>query len=758
MLETARLTFCTHPEQCSQSDGTCNLEYDGPAEGADLSPMSVRIVLTAAGEQISFGQRTLNMTLEHLLEQTPMLSADVAEDVLGRWLWGENQQALSLYRKALEQSESIPPRVRVEVCGPAGVRFPDCPVEALLGDPLNPVALARSVRKPENPLSIQVGRHLPPAGAWKVAPISLLARQVLPGKREAAREYDAMARRRLPSIELLDVRYAANLPRLRTHLERIADETVQVLHIIADAEQTGSRLRFSEGVLEARELASCLAEGGYSELQLVVLSAPGSLTGTSDIAWELMEHVPVPAVLVFQGQPSVKTGILPFVENLYSNLAISNPVDVAVMRARNSLRESPQASAADVLAPVLYVRRDETPPAIRPGDATVEAILAAADALAEAQELCEDPAVMPLVSNIPAILSQTHRRLAEISGEQIESIRRARRDELRLIQEEAGRREPTYTFSGAVAEQFMRVLQLPPSPATGSNSTPAEGPDGIDWCRGLRRAQGTSDVRISACPGPRKCMAPAAEPLRAKVSPMDAQEDEFALVITRDRGFEMDEDALGDAAVIDVTRWVPFVSGAYGTAAAGKRFFEQLARNLASAVAQLIRELLMFHFRESLGRADEYSAIPPGLDFDTLLRNGLLGVGVDVEDIPPSHHTERPWPDYTYLLDSPSERAQVLCVLRPSPDGELAGEDADYLRSFCETEYGRGTNLHIIYLDPWAAGGVVRWEPQEPFATSTSPSWIWDQLPRAMSEGRQQMLGRLWEWWIGALPPEENNG
>ncbi|NLJ36316.1 MAG: hypothetical protein GX358_08865 [candidate division WS1 bacterium] len=49
------------------------------------------------------------------------------------------------------------------------------------------------------------------------------------------------------------------------------------------------------------------------------------------------------------------------------------------------------------------------------------------------------------------------------------------------------------------------------------------------------------------------------------------------------------------------------------------------------------------------------------------------------------------------------------------------------------------------------------WQPAHAFAPSGTPSWVWDQLPRAITEYRGLLLDRLWEWWIGALVLEHDS-
>ncbi|MFO7946963.1 MAG: hypothetical protein R6V19_09115 [Armatimonadota bacterium] len=758
MLEAVRITICFGSGRCSQyGDDKCSYEYDGPPCDGDVAQISARFILDTGAQWLDLGERTLDMTLEHILEQTPMLSPDVSEDVVGQWLWGDNTEALTVYRRAVEDADVLPPRVAVHTCGGRPFTFPGCPLEALMGEALNPLALARYVPEPPNPLSPHVGQHVPPVGVWRVAPISLLPRHVLPAERQAASEYDAIVRRRLPSIELTDMRYAATADRLQAQLAHIAEQSVQVLHVIGKADRDSPRLVLPQGTVSAGEFAAGLTNGGFSELQLIFLSTPGSPTAGCEFAEQLMQHLPVGAVITCQGQPAVKTGILPFVERFYATLGTSKPVDVAVARARTYLRESSGASTADVLAPVLYMRGDREPVAIRPGDAIVESILAASDALTTAREIFEDPAIMRLVSNIPAILAQTHNRLSAISSEQIDSIRRARRDEARFMRHQMSETDTSYTFSGAVAEQLQKVLRLPPSPSTGREGLRPMGPDGVNWRAVLQNTAASGAVTIHRAPGPRRCLSHRDTVVRADIATPDEVPTEGHILLKRAFDDEPGETGQADTAVIDIRRWVPFVAAGPETNIPARQFFEQLARDIASAAAGVIRELLTFHFRETLGRSD-YGSVPPGLDLTHLLHSGLLAVGVRLEDESPQHHHDRPWPDFTYLVHSPDEDAWILIALRPSAGGELADEDQAYLQEFCEREYGRGRNLHVIYVDPWPAAGVREWEPQEPFASPSRPSWVWDQLVRSMDESRHQALQRLWEWWIGALPPEGENG
>ncbi|MFP3903268.1 MAG: hypothetical protein ACLFWB_03385 [Armatimonadota bacterium] len=758
MLEAVRLTICLGAGRCSQyGQQECNYQYDGPAHDGDIAPMSARFILDTGSQWMDLGERTLDMTIEHILEQTPMLSPDVSEDVVGQWLWEDNTEALTAYRRALEDAEIIPPKLAVRVCGARPFWFPDCPLEALMGDALNPLASARYVPEPDESLSPHVGRHVPPVGVWRVAPVSLLPRHVLPAERQAASEYDAIIRRRLPSIELADMRYAASPNRLQAQLERIAEQTVQALHVIGEADGEKPRLLLPQGRISAREFAHSLSDAGFSELQLVFLSTPGSATGACQFAQRLMQYLPVSAAITYQGEPTVKSGILPFVERFYASLGTSKPVDVAVARARTYLRESSQASTADVLAPVLYMRADREPVAIRPGDAIVESILAASDALTTAREIFEDPAIMRLVSNIPAILAQTHNRLSAICSEQIESIREARRDEARLMRHQISETDTSYTFSGAIAEQLQKVLRLPPSPSTGREGIRPTGPVEVDWKLVLGRAAGSAAVDIHQPPGPRRCLSSRDTIVVARIATPEEVPDDGHLLMKQEFNDDLEQDHQPDTAVIDVRSWVPFVVSGPEPNTPARQFFEQLTRDIASAAAGLIRELLTFHFRETLGR-DDYASMPPGLDLTRLLHSGLLAVGVRLEDATPEHHRDRPWPDFTYLFHSPDEDAWVLVVLRPSADAELADEDRAYLQDFCEREYGRGRNLHVIYMDPWPVSGVREWEPGESFASPSRPSWVWDQLVRTMDESRQQALQRLWEWWIGALPPEGENG
>ncbi len=757
MVDDVRFIICVGNGALGPETGRAARNDTAPSlEVGDITPVSARLLMQVGKTEVDLGLRPLDMTFAALLEQTPLLMPDAAEDIFTQWLWGDNREAARLYRSGLEESAYLPPRVVWRMEGDAAIRFPDLPVEALLGECRNAPAVYREVDACEAPLSRSMGRYPPPVGSWRVAPVSLIPRHLLPGQRDASREYDAIVRRQLPTLEVLDTEYALTSDRLAQLLIRLGEANVQVLHLIAGRSQDELQLPLQDGPITALRFAEMMSAGDWSELQLVVMSAQQQEGGSCGLAWSLMKMLPIPATICFQGMASPDTCVLPFVEQFYSALGVGRGVDEAVRHARVAMCESGEAGTADVLSPALYLRKDEDVPRIRPGDPGVEGILAAADAIAVARGIFEDPAVFQLAENIPAAVAGIHSRLTSIGRQHIARLRQNRDKQQRLVRHARDRTLQTYTASAAVADQLKTVLDMAPAPAGGEAGMPPAAPPGLDWVWVLRQTQDTGTITPAPSRG-RLLHAPRAEPLWVTIEQQQATA-RVRLALCRAVEPIAFEDRGVCSAVFNISQWPPRLAAVQCIAEEDGAHLTQLERDLASASAAAVRRILRFHFRQLLTESQAMASFPGGLDCAELLRGGLRSLGIRAQDLPLPDECSADWPQGVHLLEDLDEHKCFLVALRPIPGGDMA-ENGDWervrrcWRAICE-ERGTGS---VVYLDTWPTAEAAFWEPAQIIEPSGTTSWVWDQLARAVGEYRQLLMQRLWEWWIGALPPENDN-
>ncbi len=740
----------------------------GASHVAGITCPDANLLMRIGDTEIDLGLRPLNMTLEKLLAETPLLVPDAAEEIFGQWLWGQNTKAAALYRQALEDSVDLPPRVTWRVRGATTLGFPDLPVEALLGDGVNAPAVSRQVAECAEPVSTSVGKYLPPIGHWRVAPVSLLSRHLLPQTRDPSQEYDAIARRRIPTLEVLDIEYAVTRRRLARLLNRLGAAHVQVLHLIAGRRLDAAGLLLEDAILTATGLAEMLSEGDWNELQLIVISAaqPGS-AGSCNLPWTMMELLPLQAVICFQNTAAVKTCVLPFCELFYGALGAGYAIDAAVSRARTTMRDSGEAGAADVLSPVLYLREGEQTPAIRSGDRGLEGVLVATEAIAAARDVFDDPEVLQLDGQAPVALSQIHSRLTSIIEEQMADLRDRRAQHLRALRHEAGRAAPTYTASSAVAQQLDNVLNMAPAPAEGISGRPPLGPPGLHWWWLLEYIHGDeAEITLGAFPGPRKLYQ--FDELRTWATIQHRDRPSPVHVALSLRPWEIvfaPQD--GPRATCDMSRWpLPLIS-VEDANEEETACFSRLERDLASGAAQVIRRLLRTHFRSVLTDQPARPHFPHGISPGDLLRGGLTGLGLRIQDVEPTTHNDVMWPWGVHLFEDLDADIRVLAILRQSPGDEIPAadtpanespDDADawqVVRDFWQSASDAGDSLALVCLDVWPISGTVFWQPAHPVAPDSRPSWVWDQLPQAIDEYRDLLLQRFWEWGIGALRVEK---
>ena len=116
------------------------------------------------------------------------------------------------------------------------------------------------------------------------------------------------------------------------------------------------------------------------------------------------------------------------------------------------------------------------------------------------------------------------------------------------------------------------------------------------------------------------------------------------------------------------------------------------------------------------------------------------------------------WPRGAYLLEDLDERTYCLVILRPSANRDDSdGDTWEQIAAYWEQTYGQHGGGCAVYVDVWPSVSAQFWQPAHAFAPSGTPSWVWDQLPRAITEYRGLLLDRLWEWWIGALVLEHDS-
>ena len=483
MYPTVRFTICMNGGTCGQCNHAAALQAaDAPA----IAPLSARVYMEIGSQRVELGLRQLRMTVSDLLAESPVMVPTVSEEVFSRWLWEGDATAARHYQDALADAREIPPRIAWRVCVPRGVPFPGVAVEALAADPISTPLIYREGPATPRQAHSDVSKYVPPVGSWTVAPVSLIPRSLLPQERDAAVEYDAIVRQQLPPLDVLAVEYAPSEQRFRGVLSSLGGANVHVLHLIGDVTPDGSSLVLEGGRLDVAELAELLHETGWPELQTVVVSAAGPGDAAATFTWRLMTLTPLPGAVCFQGSPRLRQCVLPFVERLYGALGAGRGLDDAVGSARLRLLELSDTDTADVIAPVLYLRAGSEPPAIHVGDRGLEGILAAADAIGMARDIFEAPDVLQIAENVPATVSQLHRRLIGVGEAQMLRLRENRRLSEMVLREEADRAGPTYTLPSVVAEQLRRVLKMAPSPAPGADGLPPASPPAMDWTLVLR--------------------------------------------------------------------------------------------------------------------------------------------------------------------------------------------------------------------------------------------------------------------------------
>lgn len=751
MYSSVEFTICVGGGTCQECTGVAS-QGSALHISADVSPIGAEITMRIAGREVSLGTRPLNLTLNDILDQTPSLVSDAADDAFSAWLWRDNVDAPRLYREALEHSEEFPPRVAWRLCAPPGVSFPNLPVEAMLGDRMNAPVVFRQVEQLTEPLSQSVGRFLPPIGVWNVAPVSFMPHKLLPQLRDVMAEYDAIVRRRMPTVEVLDVEYAFTRDRLRRYLRKAGETSIQVLHIMADIDRRTGRLKVTDGTLTAAELASMFVGANWSELQTIVISAFCDGGAASTIAWELLQMLPVSSAVAFQGELDLRNALYPFMETFYGALAAGLPIDNAVARARMGLRESDDVGTADVLAPVLFMRGDREPAEIRIGDPAVESILAATHTIAGVRESLEHPDVVRIAENMPESIARIHTDLQDIGQEHIDRLRRMREQSDRVLREAITTSTPAYSATAAIAGQLRKVLDMAPAPAPATSGAAPAPPPGIDWtCVVHRASRHIGLTKPAFIPG----ISTIDEAMRCRrgfTITTDADGASYRLCVPDT--FRPEPDAYHKPdAVADIHIWPPSIDVVEYASQDQVAFCAGFERLLASAAAATVRDILTFHFALLLGQ-QQPQLCPAGFAPDGLLRGAFHTLGIRVEDVSLPIAPALPCPPQVYLLRDLDEGCRILTVMRTGPEAQAEGPEWDALQDFLQTVDNDVAPDGAMFLDPWPAHGVEKWLTDSPLARTPPTSWVWNQLPQAASDYRLRLTKRLWEWWIGALPPE----
>jgi hypothetical protein len=751
----ATVQFTIHIENMPHPKHDSAAGLTSASHVAGITPPHARLFMHIGDTQIDLGVRPLDMTLEALLAETPLLVPDAAEDIFGQWLWGRNTKAAALYRQAIEDAGDDPPRVTWQVRGADVLDFPDLPVEALLGDGVNPPAVSRQVAKSTQHLSTSVGKYLPPIGQWRIAPVSLLSRNVLMQTRDPSQEYDAITRKRLPTLEVLDIEYAVTRARLTALLSRLGAAHVQVLHLIAGRRINAAGLLLEDAFLTASGLAEMLSEGDWNELQLIVVSVAQTGTGGNcSFPWAIMELIPLQAAICFQDNAAVNTCILPFCELFYGALGAGYAIDAAVSRARTAMRDSGEFGAADVLSPVLYLREGEEAPAIRSGDRGLEGLLVATEAITTARDVFDDPEVLQLDGQVPVALSQIHARLTNVIEQQMAHLRDRRAQHLRALRHEVHRAAPTYTASSAVAQQLNSVLDMAPAPAEGGSGRPPLGPPAFHWWWLLRHIY-RDEAKVTASPflGPRKLYYSDSIRTWAAIQHHD-RSSPIHVGFSSQPGDIHFAPLNGPRAIFDISRWPPPLISVEDADEDETAYYARLEHDLASGAAQAIRRLLRLHFRNVLAEQSPPLYFPGGISPGDLLRGGLAGLGIKTHDVEPITHNDVPWSRGVHLLADLDSATRILAILRQTPTGQLSEDHCRILRDFQQSISDSGQGIALVCLDVWPVSGTLFWQPACAIAAATRPSWVWEQLPQTIDEYRSLLLQRLWEWWIGALRVE----
>lgn len=746
MEQTARFTVIADTDSTRAADG--------------LVPLSARIVMRLGDEEFDLGVRTLDLTIDELLSRSPLMPVDAAEDNFAAWLFGDSAEAATAYYDALENALCAPPPVAWAFRTPGSGSLIDLPAEATPGHRMVNPAVYREVPEPATSRQVAVSRYQPLVGCWRVQAISLIPRQLLPGGREATTEYDAIARRGLPTLSIAGLEYALTAERVRQLLRRLCDDNIHVLHLMAQCDANGA-IELQDGGLAPEQLISALAAGGWAELQVVVLSGVVKREGCCDAARTLMEALPIPAVICYQGQPGFRSCIIPFTERFYGSLGAGYDVVDAATRARTGIRDGGRATTPDVLAPVVHVRAGIDPPRIVAGDPGIEGVLAAAESVAVAREVLETSEAGELAETVPMTLAQVHNRLVGIADEHLHRLRRARDVQDRLLRDDLRRRPATYTVSSAIAEQLDKVLSMLPSPAAGETGSLPPGPPGIYWVAIIKRNR-TVVQQISYQPrfGPMSLFGPHGQTPWFYIQRHDDPRPlEAAMLHCGDADIEAEPPSPYSRVIFDIRHWPPSVAAQRVAGGDDIEYIRLLERDIASGAVQTVRSLLRFHFRQILDRDGTIDQFPRGVNAPAILRGGLQAAGIRAVDVEPEAGAEDPWPGGCYLLEDLDAARRCLVVLRTDPDIDVSR--LPRWQTVCEYWNQALTQEEspcIVHLDVWGADAVTSWRPQNPLAEDRAPSWVWNQLAQAATEFRYSMMHRLWEWWIGALPPENGNG
>ncbi len=728
------------------------------SEGGLLS-LSGRIVMRVEDEEIDLGIRTLDLTMTELLERSPLMPVDAAADIFSDWLFADHAEAATAYYDALEAAQySAPISWAFRTPTPAGVL--DLAVEAMPGHRFVTPAVYREVAAPSRGRQTSISRYQPLVGCWRLQPVSLIPRRLLPGARDATVEYDAILGRGLPTWNPANLEYAVTLDSLRQLIAHLREDNIHVLHLIMrDYGENGILLQ--DGELTADELAAWLAAAGWSELQLIVLSGPGPSDGGRDMAWALMDALPVPATVSYHGQPAFRSCIVPFTERFYGCLGAGYDVVEAAARARAGMRDGGRATTPDLLSPVVHVRADIDPPRIVAGDPGIEGILAAAEAVAFARETVEAPEVWELAETVPMTLAQIHSRLVGIADAHLQRLRTARQMEERLLHDDVQRRPPAYTVSAAVAEQLDAVLNMLPAPAGGADGLLPVGPPGLYWGAILRRNR-TVVQRMAHQPrsGPTKLAHSPPQTPWVYLHRHD-RHDPLEVAILRRGTADIDAPPASEASrvVFDVRHWPPSVAAQRVVGADDIEYMNLLERELASGAAQTIRALLRFHFRQLLDRDGSLAHLPRGITPARIVRGALEAAGIAVTNVEPEVASDTTWPAGCHLVEDVDTGRRCLLLVRNDPDIDMTRTPRwQHVCDYWDYALTREREPCIMHIDTWGIDAVTSWRPQHALAEDNGPSWVWDQLTQAATEYRHGLLHRLWEWWIGCALAENGDG